>query len=130
MRFPCVAGVAAGLALLTAHQASAGTPAAGAPDLHQAAISDSELEGMSGGTATLPPALSMVLTGQNLTATNTGNTVSAGNNVDSGQINLGSNAFQGFGGIGNFVMNTGHNNNLLGSLSVAIDTATTTVGPQ
>jgi hypothetical protein len=129
MRHICAAaGVAAGLALLAAHPASAGTPAAGVPDLHPTPIADSDLADMSGGTATTP--LNVVLTTQNLTATNTGNVVSAGNNVSSGDVNLGPNAFQGFGGIGNFVVNTGHNNNLLGSLSVAINTVTSTVGAQ
>ena len=65
----------------------------------------------------------MVLTNQSQTATNGNNTVSAGGNVSSGNVNLGQNAFQGFAGIGNFVVNTGHNNNLLGNLSVAINMA-------
>lgn len=130
MRITCLAGAAAGLALLAAHPASAGASSTAAPDLHQAPVSDSDLGNMSGGTETMPTALNEVLTGQNLTATNTGNTVSAGNNVESGDIYLGPNSFQGFGGIGNFVMNTGHNNNLLGSLSVAINAATSTVGAQ
>jgi hypothetical protein len=33
---------------------------------------------------------------------------------------IGSNAFSGFDGVGNFVLNTGHNNNLQSSLNVSI----------
>jgi hypothetical protein len=60
-----------------------------------------------------------VVTEQTLNAVNTGNTVS-GNTVTSGTMNIGSNAFSGFSGIGNFVMNTGHNNNLQASMSVNV----------
>ena len=58
-------------------------------------------------------------TNQSLNATNTGNSV-VGNTVGSGAVNLNSDAFRGFDGIGNFVINTGHNNNLQGSISVTI----------
>jgi hypothetical protein len=60
-------------------------------------------------------------TNQSLNATNNGNSVT-GDTVDSGSLTLGSNAFTGFNGIGNFVVNTGHNNNLQGSISVSIVT--------
>ncbi len=56
---------------------------------------------------------------QNLTALNSGNSVNA-NVVDSGGVNLQSGAFSGFSGLGNFVINTGNNNNLQGSLNVTI----------
>ena len=58
-------------------------------------------------------------TSQILTATNTGNSVN-GDTIGSGAVNLSSNAFNGYDGIGNFVINTGHNNNLQGSISVSI----------
>lgn len=60
------------------------------------------------------------LTNQNLNATNAGNSVIAGDTVGSGAVNLNANAFNGYDGIGNFVINTGHNNNLLGSVSVNV----------
>lgn len=60
-----------------------------------------------------------VLTNQTLTAINTGNQITA-NAVNSGSISLDENAFSGFDGIGNFVINSGHNNNLQSSLSVTI----------
>jgi hypothetical protein len=58
-------------------------------------------------------------TDQVLTATNSGNTVS-GDVVTSGQVNIGSGAFSGYEGVGNFVINTGHNNNLQSSMNVTI----------
>jgi hypothetical protein len=60
-----------------------------------------------------------VLTDQTLTAVNTGNQITA-TQVGSGQITLDPNAFTGFSGIANFVINSGHNNNLQSSLSVNI----------
>ncbi|HYD88427.1 MAG TPA: hypothetical protein VEA80_13205 [Vitreimonas sp.] len=56
---------------------------------------------------------------QTLTATNSGNTVT-GQTIGSGDIVFNSDAMSGFDGIGNFVLNTGHNNNLQGSISVVI----------
>jgi hypothetical protein len=58
-------------------------------------------------------------TTQTLTANNAGNSVN-GDTIGSGAVNLSSNAFNGYDGIGNFVINTGHNNNLQGSISVSI----------
>ena len=58
-------------------------------------------------------------TTQTLTATNRGNSVT-GDTIGSGAVNLGANAFNGYDGIGNFVINTGHNNNLQGSISVSV----------
>lgn len=60
-----------------------------------------------------------VLTEQTLTALNTGNSVTGGT-VGSGAISIDQNAFSGFDGIGNFVINSGHNNTLQSTLSVSI----------
>lgn len=60
-----------------------------------------------------------VLTEQTLQALNSGNTV-IGASVGSGAISIDQNAFSGFDGIGNFVINSGHNNTLQSSLSVSI----------
>ncbi|MGE3303037.1 MAG: hypothetical protein AB7M12_07960 [Hyphomonadaceae bacterium] len=60
-----------------------------------------------------------VLTAQTLSAVNSGNTIN-GETISSGQVNLGENAFNGFNGIGNFIVNTGHNNNLQSTLNVNI----------
>lgn len=59
------------------------------------------------------------VTEQDLTAVNTGNSITA-TNVGSGSISLQGNALSGFSGVGNFLMNTGHNNNLQSSMSVTI----------
>ena len=78
-------------------------------------LSLEDMEALSGGTGVEI----VVDTGQVLTATNTGNTVT-GDVVGSGQVNIGSGAFSGYDGIGNFVINTGHNNNLQSSMNVSI----------
>jgi hypothetical protein len=78
-------------------------------------LSLDDMEALSGGSA-----IEVVIdTGQVLTATNTGNSVT-GDTVGSGQVNIGSGAFSGYDGIGNFVINTGHNNNLQSSMNVSV----------
>ena len=62
------------------------------------AVSGEDLAGMSGGTA-------VAVTNQNLSAVNSG-TVSA-DQLTTGNVTLQSNAFSGFNGVGNFVINTG-----------------------
>jgi hypothetical protein len=63
--------------------------------------------------------LTLGVSSQTLTAANSGNSVT-GETITNGDINLGSDAFSGFNGIGNFVMNTGNNNNLQGSIGVVV----------
>lgn len=63
----------------------------------------------------------IVASDQLLKATNSGNSVNA-NTVGSGAITIGANAFAGYNGVGNFVMNTGHNNNLQGAITINIVT--------
>lgn len=60
-----------------------------------------------------------VLTNQQLTASNSGNSVNA-QSVVNGAISLSGSALNGYSGVGNFVMNTGNNNNVQGSVSVTI----------
>lgn len=64
-----------------------------------------------------------VLTEQQLTATNSGNSVVAAGNVVTGDVAFSSTALSGFSGVGNFVINTGNNSNLQGSISVTIVTS-------
>jgi hypothetical protein len=78
-------------------------------------LSLEDMGALSGGTGVQV----IVDTDQFLTATNSGNTVT-GDTVSSGQVNLGSGAFSGYDGIGNFVINTGHNNNLQSSMNVSV----------
>lgn len=62
---------------------------------------------------------------QLLHATNSGNNVN-GQTIGSGDLTIGAGAFAGFGGIGNFVMNSGHNNNLQGAITINIATGAPT----
>jgi len=109
---------AAGLA--TASFASAQEAPSPAP-VSQAAADDVELlsmddmDALAGGTGVDVT----VITEGVLTATNTGNTVT-GDVVSSGQVNIGAEAFSGYSGLGNFVINTGHNNNLQSSMNVSV----------
>lgn len=94
---------------------AADPPSTPAPQPKPAA-SDAELAKLAGGKET---STAMALTEQDLTAVNSGNTITAGS-VTSGAITLRDNAFSGFNGVGNIIMNTGHNNNLQSSMSVTI----------
>lgn len=60
-----------------------------------------------------------VFSNQQLTATNSGNSITA-DTVKSGDIAFTDSAFSGFNGVGNFVFNTGANNNLQGVVSVNV----------
>ena len=64
-------------------------------------------------------AATVALTNQALSALNVGNSINA-NVVRSGDISFSAQALSNFAGIGNFVVNTGANNNLQGSLSVTV----------
>lgn len=84
------------------------------PETAQApALIGAELDDVRGGDAQ-----AVVLTEQNLNAVNSGR-IDAGV-VNSGAVNIDGSAFSNFEGVGNFVMNTGHLNNIQSSLSVTI----------
>ncbi|MGZ9080525.1 MAG: hypothetical protein ACXW2A_19570 [Burkholderiales bacterium] len=72
----------------------------------------SELNGRQGSKST-------ILSDQDLTAINRGNSITA-HTVNTGAITLGPGAFEGFAGVGNFVINSGNNNNLQGALTINI----------
>jgi hypothetical protein len=76
-------------------------------------LADKDLGDLSGGQAIA------VINDQQLKALNTGNSVNA-LNVTNGPVSLNAGAFSGFSGLGNFVINTGNNNNLQGTMSVNI----------
>ena len=78
--------------------------------------SDATLDGAAGRGAT---SVGAALTEQSLSAINTGNTIKA-DAVSSGAISLQDSALSGFAGIGNILMNTGHNNNLESNMSVTV----------
>lgn len=77
------------------------------------ALIGADLDEVRGGDAR-----AVALTEQNLDAVNSGR-IEAGV-VNSGAVNIDGAAFSNFEGVGNFVMNTGHLNNIQSSLSVTI----------
>ncbi|MBX3428478.1 MAG: hypothetical protein KF779_02725 [Hyphomonadaceae bacterium] len=110
--------IAAMLASASVASAQEGAPEAAAspaPAGEAELLSSEDMDALSGGTGVEV----VVDTGQVLTATNRGNSVT-GDTIGSGQVNLGSGAFSGYDGIGNFVINTGHNNNLQSSMNVSV----------
>ena len=114
-----VRGILIAAVLVTASAASAQEvlPASASPASADETelLSLEDMGALSGGTG-----VEVVIdTGQVLTATNTGNSVT-GDTVSSGQVNIGSGAFSGYDGIGNFVINTGHMNNLQSSMNVSV----------
>jgi hypothetical protein len=106
-----------GITLLTNSAFAAETAMADRTQLSAlpAPISSEELSTMSGGAS--PTGLAV--TTQTLSALNANNSVSA-DTVVTGQVSLQPGTFSGFNGIGNFVFNTGNNNNVQGTLSVTI----------
>lgn len=87
-----------------------------APSDDPAPLSLSDLDGISAGSDTSYN----VVTNQQLTATNSGNQITA-MTVTNGNISFAGNALSGYNGVGNFVMNTGNNNNLQGSVNVSVN---------
>ena len=83
-------------------------------------LSTEDMDALAGGTGVDI----VMITDQTLTAVNSGNTVT-GDTVSSGEVTLGQGAFSGYSGLGNFVINTGHNNNLQSSMSVSVVLAPT-----
>jgi len=101
--------------LASAGFASAEEVPASAPADVTEVLSMEDMDALAGGTGVDI----VMITDQTLTAVNSGNTV-IGETIGSGQVNLGSGAFSGYSGLGNFVINTGHNNNLQSSMSVSV----------
>ena len=93
----------------------AGTPEDHALTALPLPVSADDLSKMSGGAS--PTGLAV--TTQTLSALNANNSVNA-SSVVTGEVNLQPGTFSGFNGIGNFVFNTGNNNNVQGTLSVMI----------
>lgn len=87
-----------------------------------AALDDAALKDLNGREGVI---VVVAASEQLLQATNSGNSVN-GQTVGSGDIVIGAGAFSGFNGIGNFVMNSGHNNNLQGAITINIATGAPT----
>lgn len=110
-----IAAVLASAGVASAEETALTASASPAPADETELLSLEDMNALSGGTG-----VEIVIdTGQVLTATNTGNTVT-GDTVGSGAVTLGSGTFSGYDGIGNFVINTGHNNNLQSSMNVSV----------
>jgi hypothetical protein len=77
----------------------------------------SDLAKLSGGASPT----GIAVTTQNLSASNSDNSLDA-SSIVTGNINVPASAFNGYNGVGNFVFNTGNNNNVQGSLSITIVT--------
>ena len=92
------------------------TPAAAAPSTVET-LDLADLHDLNGRQGVVV----VVASDQLLKATNSGNSVTA-NTVGSGGITFAGGAFAGYNGIGNFVMNTGHNNNLQGAITINLVT--------
>jgi hypothetical protein len=76
-----------------------------------------DLTDISAGADTVNAAI----TNQQLAATNENNKIiTGGGDLNTGDVSLGANAFTGFAGVGVFVVNTGANSNLQGSIGVSI----------
>ncbi|MEZ5972182.1 MAG: hypothetical protein R3C31_10280 [Hyphomonadaceae bacterium] len=110
-----IAAMLASAGVASAQEAAPEAAASPAPAGEAELLSSEDMDALSGGTGVEV----VVDTGQVLTATNSGNSVT-GDTIGSGQVNLGSGAFSGYDGIGNFVINTGHNNNLQSSMNVSV----------
>ena len=86
------------------------------PAQDASALSTDTLAGLSGGAEPVDP---KPISLQILTATNSGNAINA-DTVSSGAITLSGSVLSQATGVGNYVFNTGHNNNLQGSVTVNI----------
>jgi len=95
--------------------AAAPTPAA-ADGLVGGVLAADDLAAVTGGDVKAEG-----LSSQHLSAVNTGNTIQG--SVQSGDVTFSHDALSGFTGVGNFVVNTGSNNNLQGAISINIVTA-------
>jgi hypothetical protein len=94
---------------------AAAAPAA-SPTEESSALSTDALANLSGGAEPVDP---KPISLQILTATNSGNAINA-DTVSSGSITLSGQVLSQATGVGNYVFNTGHNNNLQGSVTVNI----------
>lgn len=78
-------------------------------------LAAADLDAISGGQEIT----ASVMSNQQLTATNSGNSVNAAT-VRSGDVSFAGSALSNFSGVGNFVVNTGNNNNLQGAITLNI----------
>lgn len=89
-----------------------------APAFAEQPIDAASLDAITGGQSVTHE----IVNEQNLSARSESNRISA-EVVESGAIVFDSTSLEGFNGIGNFVLNTGNNNVLQGSIAVTVFTA-------
>ncbi len=116
MKTSFASGLAATAFWAFAQSATCEEAASAMPAATEEVIDLAELAGLSGGDGVT----TNVLTAQDLDALNGNNQISANGQIVNGAVNLSNGAFEGFAGIGNFVINTGNQNNLQSSLAVNI----------
>lgn len=116
---PFVAALTLGLLAAGSVAGQSSSPSAstagGAASPPPARLTGPEMADVRGGQV---PAVS-VLSRQQLDGATTGNSIQAGSIV-AGAVSFSSNALQNYSGVGNFVINTGANNTLQGSISISI----------
>ena len=111
LKIACLAAVMASPAAAAAPEARPPLSTPASPTL----LSAEEMSSVHAGAETE----ATVLTTQQLTGTTSGNSITAGT-VTSGAIGFSPDALNGFSGVGNFVVNTGANNTLQGSINISI----------
>lgn len=112
-----IASTIANAALKAVNDATGAAAGGGAADpLGATPVSSSDLSNSSGGSNVFQIG---ALNDQALQETNTGNTMNAAA-ITNGAVTFQSNAFSGFTGIGNFVIDTGNQNNVQGVMNVTI----------
>lgn len=99
---------------LGAHDAAAADDSA-KDTADEAAMKADDLKSVSGGQN-----ITEAVTNQELVASSTNNTIVTGGDFNTGSVSFGANAFSGFNGVGVFVVNTGANSNLQGSIGVTV----------
>jgi hypothetical protein len=115
-----VVGAFATPALCAPQQAPVTPPVAASPFSDAAPVGADGLDARGGTNTTVNVSINGSAVGvQDLSGINTGNAINAAS-VTNGDVNIGPSAFSGFNGVGNFVMNTGNQDNINGALIVNI----------
>lgn len=111
--------VAPSLALADAPSVTPPAAATDASDTGPVPMGLEELSDLTGGQAVK---IAAAISSQTATATNENNSITTGS-YESGDVTFSPGAMVGFNGVGNVVVNTGANNNVIGNINVTIATA-------
>ena len=115
LRRSCFLALAASAIAAAGQATPPPSPAAqpASPRLAAKPVSENDLQALSGGQA-------VNVNEQQLKAMTSDNSVNALGSVNNGPVTVSPGAFAGYAGLGNFVINTGNNNTLQGTMSVNI----------